>query len=209
MKRIAALLLMFFMVIPQVAFADSMDLAIKGGDNVKAGETFEITVSYSAADIDWVDGQLKYDTSVLSYIYGGSSSGDGSIVSLKEASDNGKEITFRLKFKAIASGTSDLSVETSEAYDFNGRLLNFPQAQKSVKVEEKEEITSEDDEEEKEETEVSEEDEPETEEAEDIEDVDRNVGPLNFYLICGTAIAAFLLVILLCIAARRKRRNKR
>lgn len=211
MKRLAAVLLILCMVIPQAASADSMDVSIKGGKNVKAGDTFVITVSYSASDIDWVDGELTYDTSVLSYVSGGTSSGDGGIVSLKEASDNGTDIIFKVKFKAKGSGSAALSVGTNEAYDFSGRALDLSEASKTVKIEEQTEIAPDDEEEEtlEGEPEASDEETDEDEEEASIEDVDRNVGPLNFYLICGTAIAAFLLVILLCIAARRKRRNKR
>ena len=58
---------------PRVFAASTV--SISGGDQVKGGETFTVTVTYSGAQIGSVNGSMTYDTNKLNYLSGGSSNG--------------------------------------------------------------------------------------------------------------------------------------
>ena len=133
-KVIAFVVVLAFMIpllTPRV-FADS-SVSISGGDNVKTGDTFTVTVTYSGGNVGRVDGQLTYDTDRISYLSGGSSSGDSGYVQLKEAGTSGS-IIFNLKFQAVSEGSVTLDVSTNEAYDLNEASINCPSDSKSLTI---------------------------------------------------------------------------
>ena len=61
----------------------SPGVTITGGDDVKGGETFTVTVKFSGGDIGRVEGSLTYDTDRLTYISGGTSSGNSGYIQLQ------------------------------------------------------------------------------------------------------------------------------
>lgn len=115
---------------PRVFAASTV--SISGGDQVKGGETFTVTVTYSGSQIGSVNGSMTYDTSKLNYLSGGSSSGNTGYIQLREMGSG--SISFQIKFQAIGDGSTTLKVDTSEMYDTSDNALDTPSASKTVKV---------------------------------------------------------------------------
>ncbi len=115
---------------PRVFAASSV--TISGGDQVKGGETFTVTVTYSGSQIGSVNGGMTYDTSKLNYLSGGSSSGNTGYIQLREMGNG--SISFQIRFQAIGDGSTTLNVSTSEMYDTSDNPLDTPSASKTVKV---------------------------------------------------------------------------
>lgn len=117
-------------ITPEIFAASKV--SITGGDNVKAGETFVLTVAYTGGgEVGRVDGQLEYDTDSLSYISGGDSTGDTGYVQLNEAGIDGI-ITFSVKFKALNGGSTNVKVSTNNMYDLDERAMDTPSTSKSI-----------------------------------------------------------------------------
>ena len=102
-------------------------------NNLSAGETFTVKVTYGGEQIGRVDGQLIYDTSKLEYISGGTSEGDTGYVQLKLAGTDGT-ISFDLKFKALEEGNTSLDITTNEIYDFAEIPLDTPSLTKDITI---------------------------------------------------------------------------
>ncbi|NLD20278.1 MAG: hypothetical protein GX663_08570 [Clostridiales bacterium] len=141
---VVVLAFMIPMLTPRV-FAAS-NIAINGGENVKGGEKFTVTVVFSGDSIGRVDGQMLFDTSKLTYLSGGSSSGNTGYIQLKKAGTGG-DITFSIKFQAVSGGSTNLEVTVNEMYDINESYLEPPAASKAITIsgdaEEEELITEE------------------------------------------------------------------
>lgn len=120
-----------FMALSDTYAASSV--SISGGDNVNGGEVFTITVTFDGEDIGRVVGDITYDTELLSYISGGSSSGNVGYVELKNAG-TGEPLTFNLKFQALKEGSTEVTVSASEMYDLGEGYMDTPSAQKTVMI---------------------------------------------------------------------------
>lgn len=132
-KFIALIVVMAFLIpvmTPKV-FASS-DISISGGDGVKGGETFTVTVTYGGGNIGRVNGQMTYDTNKLTYISGGSSSGNAGIIELKDFGNG--TVTFKIKFQAVAEGSTELNVTTYEMYSENDEYLDNPSGTKTINI---------------------------------------------------------------------------
>ena len=133
-RAIVLIVVMAFMIpllTPKVFAASG--ISITGGDSVNGGETFTITVEFTGDYIGRVDGQLTYDTDKLSYISGGSSSGNSGYVQLKKAG-TGEKLVFNLKFQAVSDGSTEVSVSTNEVYDLDERELEQMSASRSINI---------------------------------------------------------------------------
>lgn len=120
-RIITAVVLLVSLMAPQ-AFADAT-VDMSGGDNVKGGDTFYVAVTFGGGDVGRVDAQLTYDTNKLSYISGGTSSGDVGYVNLNKAGSGGS-VTFNIKFQALKDGQTTLSLTTYEMYDLNEQYMS-------------------------------------------------------------------------------------
>ena len=123
------------MVVPIVSpsvFAAS-SVTISGGDSVKGGDTFTVAVTFGGGSVGRVDGQLTYDTDKLTYISGGSSSGNSGYIQLKSAGTDGS-ITFNIQFQAIAEGDTVLEVTTNDMYDLDERSMDTVSGSKTVSI---------------------------------------------------------------------------
>ena len=98
---------------PEVFAASSV--TISGGDSVKGGDSFTVAVTFGGGSVGRVDGQLTYDTDKLTYISGGSSSGNTGYIQLKKAGIDGS-VTFNIEFQAVSDGSTSLEVTTNEIY---------------------------------------------------------------------------------------------
>ena len=115
------------------AWAAEGSAGIDAASEVTKGETFTVTVTYSGDYLGRVRGMMKYDTSVLKYLSGGSSKGNGGAVELKRSGDGGN-ITFSVKFKAVGKGNCRLSLKTYDMYDLDEMDMGNPKASASVRV---------------------------------------------------------------------------
>lgn len=123
------------MVVPIVSprvFAAS-SVTISGGDSVKGGDTFTVAVTFGGGSVGRVDGQLTYDTDKLTYISGGSSSGNSGYIQLKSAGTDGS-ITFNIQFQAIAEGNTVLEVTTNDMYDLDERSMDTVSGSKTISI---------------------------------------------------------------------------
>lgn len=133
-KLITLIILCMIAAVPYSAFAASLDLRAETDSGIAAGDSFTLTVSYSSDYLDSVKAEVRYDTGQLEYISGGSSTGDGGVVSLKGNSDDGRALTFKLKFKALKQGAASLAVTTEEAYDLDGKAMNTPYVTRNINI---------------------------------------------------------------------------
>lgn len=199
-KRITVLILAAIIIIPTVSVNTyaSSTVDISGGDSVKGGEVFTVTVTFDGEDIGRVVGDITYDTDMLSYISGGSSSGNVGYVELRNAG-TGEPLTFNLKFQALKEGSTELTVSASEMYDLGEGYMDTPSAAKTITIsgdaaedEIIEETTEPDDTAAEENNDVDEKDDmTETESAAD------NSGSLAKYIMYGIGGLVALLVIML------------
>ena len=133
---LALLLAAMVTVMPLAAddvWASEGSASIDAASQVTKGDTFTVTVRYSGDNLGRVRGMMKYKTSVLEYISGGSSEGNGVAVELKGSSDGG-DITFSVKFKAVGKGQTKLTLRTSDMYDMDEMDMGNPAASTAVKV---------------------------------------------------------------------------
>lgn len=134
LRKIMAVIVVIAFLLPILtpeAFAAS-SVSISGGDSVKGGDTFTLTVTYSGDNIGRVDGQMTYDTDKLTYISGGSSSGNTGYIQLKEFGSG--SITFNVKFQAVSEGSTEVKVSTNEMYSMDDEYLDNPSGSKTVNI---------------------------------------------------------------------------
>lgn len=134
-KKLAVLMLTAMIIVPAASVNTyaSSSVDISGGESVKGGEVFTVTVTFDGDDIGRVVGDVTYDTDMLSYISGGSSSGNVGYVELRNAG-TGEPLTFNLKFQALKEGSTELTVSASEMYDLGEGYMDTPSAAKTITI---------------------------------------------------------------------------
>ncbi|MDO5414623.1 MAG: hypothetical protein Q4F78_04070 [Bacillota bacterium] len=135
-KKIITISMAAVMLLPLITVQSSAasSVIISGGDSVKGGDTFYVSVTFNGSDIGRVDAGLSYDTDKLTYISGGTSQGNSGYVQLKLAG-TGEAITFNLKFQALQEGKTSVDVQTYEMYDLNERYLSdAPSGSKTINI---------------------------------------------------------------------------
>ncbi len=192
------------------AFAD-VNISVKGASDLEKGAGYTVTVVFSGDDIGRVDGQASYDTSKLSYVSGGSSNGDNGLIELKGAG-TGEDISFKLKFKAVGSGSTSIDITTNGVYDLEEEMIGTPSSSQQVTIAE-EDVTTETSAEETSETEESSatEESSQAEESEpaDESSADQSHGlPGILLILAGVAAAALLALIILIIVSLHKKKNR-
>lgn len=139
-KKITVFLLLIALLCPvspaAVFGAGGASVSISGDKAVKEGEVLTVTVTYKGSSLGYVNGHLIYDTDRLEYLSGGSSQGNAGLVQLKAyADDAGGRLSFPVKFRAVGSGSTDLSLETLESQNLDGdQDMGTPSANMTVKV---------------------------------------------------------------------------
>ena len=123
--------IMIPLMMPQVFAASSITISCK--DEIKGGDTFTVAVTIGGGDVGRVDAQLTYDTDMMSYISGGSSSGNTGYVQLKDAGTSGG-IVFNLEFQAVKEGNAMLDVSINEIYDLDEQEMETSSASKSISI---------------------------------------------------------------------------
>ena len=136
LKRLIVLIAVLALVIPLISprvFAAS-SVTLSGGDDVKGGDTFTVAVTFGGGNIGRVDASLTYDTDKLTYISGGSSTGNSGYIQLSSGGTDGS-VTFNIEFQAISEGDTVLEVTTRELYDLNEAYIGeTPSASKTVSI---------------------------------------------------------------------------
>jgi len=196
LKRLAVMILALMVIIPSaspVSAATSVDIA--GGDEVTGGETFTVTVTYSGDEVGRVVAGMTYDTSMLTYISGGSSAGNTGYISLKNAG-TGEALSFQIKFQALKEGETTVTVTTRELYDLAEQYLDNPSASKNITISgnaAEDEMVA-----------------PEMPEEEDVTPdsigVDEKEDQTNFTMVLaiGAAVVAVLIVLIAVLIRRKK-----
>lgn len=128
---VVAAAIMIPLMMPQVFAASTITISSK--DEIKGGDTFTVSVTIGGGDVGRVDAQLTYDTDMLSYISGGSSSGNTGYVQLKDAGTSGG-IVFNLEFQAVKAGNAILDVSINEIYDLDEQEMETASASKSISI---------------------------------------------------------------------------
>lgn len=117
------------------AFAAS-EASFSGITAVKAGENFDITLTfYSTDEISHVTTGVVYDSDVIEFVSGGGASGSGGRITL-DSSPNGdsSEVTVDLTFKGISDGTANIHLENCSIYSANAAVIGSPSAYINVTV---------------------------------------------------------------------------
>ncbi len=129
---VAVLALLIPVMSPKVFAASSV--TISTGNSVKGGDTFTVAVTFGGGSVGRVDASLSYDTDKLTYISGGSSSGNTGYIQLAQAGTDGS-VTFNIKFQAVTDGDTTLSVTTYEMYDLDESYMSEqPSATKTISI---------------------------------------------------------------------------
>ena len=119
-------------ITPQVFAASTVSIGCSS--SVKGGETFTVNVAFGGGSVGRVIAYMNYDASKISYISGGSSTGDTGYIQLNEAGIDGT-ISFELKFRALKDGDTTLEVITNEIYDLDKMILDDqPSASKTITI---------------------------------------------------------------------------
>lgn len=221
-KRISILIgavLLLSLLFPATAFGATASVSMKGAKSAGVGDTLTITVTYKGDALGYVNGQITYDTDKLEYLSGGSSQGDAGLVELKSyASDATGKLSFNVKFKAVGSGSTNLTLETLETQNLDGdQSMGNPSANRSLSIAAAQTQTTEStaaEETTAEETEVTQTTETSGAVAEDTQETDvsaaddgQNAGGVN-YVIVGV-VAAVILILIAIIAIALKRKGKK
>ena len=133
--KIAVLMLAVLIAVPAMTVPANAasTVSISGDSSAKGGEIFTVTVTFDGDSIGRVIGDITYDTEMLAYVSGGSSSGNVGYVELKKAG-TGEALVFDLKFQALKEGSTDITVSTSEMYDLNENFMDTPSATGTITV---------------------------------------------------------------------------
>lgn len=135
LKKIAVIIVAVLIIVPATTYNAhaSSNVSVTGGDNVKGGEVFTVTITFDGDNIGRVVGDITYDTDMLSYISGGSSSGNVGYVELKTAG-TGEPLKFEMEFQALTEGSTTLTVAASEMYDLNEGYMDTPSTTKTITI---------------------------------------------------------------------------
>ncbi len=134
MRKLFILTISLILVSAMTVCSHAADLNISFDENVKAGETFELTVTYQDENLDAVKGNIEYDDQMLEYVSGGASTGNGGIISIDSHSDDGKTISEKILFEAKTGGQTNIRVTTEECYDLDGNVLNNPWVEQKIVI---------------------------------------------------------------------------
>lgn len=192
MTGLVILLLTIFFTVPAAA---GSSVVISGSKSVNQGDSFTVTVTFKGDDIGRVDGQMTYDSSVLSYVSGGSSKGDNGYIELADAG-TGEELTFNLKFKASGEGTTSLKVTTQGVYNLEEEYIDAPSGAMQVSVDGNETESTAD--------ETQGQDITDNQDV-SIDDSSSENGSLNLVIIGAVCTAALVIIVLLLIRHSRRR----
>ncbi len=143
-KIIAVILCCVAVMISSAVFAHAeggtAQAAISVNSSVKVGSEFTVTVKFtSSTEMGSTEAMLKYDPKIIEFVSGSDAHGTSGAILLSRWCQNPTKgdntVSFSLKFKAKAAGSSSLSLTGIEVCDYaNGVPLNTVETSKSVQV---------------------------------------------------------------------------
>lgn len=101
--------------------------------NASVGDDVIVKVDVVGGSVGRAEAMLEYNTDMLSYVSGGSSSGDNGTVQLK-AAGTGEDLSFSLKYKAVGEGESRLEISSAQVYDLDEQLMDCDTSGADVKI---------------------------------------------------------------------------
>ena len=133
MKKILALLFMFVMFIPSV-YASSGKISISSSSTVVVGNTITVTVTLSSSSsLGAWEFDINYDSSYLQLT--SSTAENNGTYFVNYASGSGtKAKTYTLKFRALKSGNTNITVGSYDIYDFEKNSMSISRVNKSIKI---------------------------------------------------------------------------
>ena len=118
---IAVLILLMTSIFTETAFA-AATASISGGGNYKVGQTVTVNFTYGGVTYGTAKTTFRYNTSVLQFqscsaqVYNGTSG----VTTVSLVSGGSSTLGCTLTFKAIGTGSTSVTAETSELYDIDG-----------------------------------------------------------------------------------------
>lgn len=118
---IAVLILLVTSIFTETAFA-AATASISGGGNYKVGQTVTVNFTYGGVTYGTAKTTFRYNTSVLQFqscsaqVYNGTSG----VTTVSLVSGGSSTLGCTLTFKAIGTGSTSVTAETSELYDIDG-----------------------------------------------------------------------------------------
>ncbi len=109
---------------------------IEAPQSIAIGDVFTVTASFSSdSNIGSVKAGIDYNSDVIEFVSGDFANGGGGLCSINGWSESvGRTATFKLTFRAVGEGTSQLLITRSSVYSEDGDLLGSPVAAASVAV---------------------------------------------------------------------------
>lgn len=124
-------ILIIITLMPLNALAASASVSASS-TSVKVGDTVTINVTFSGKNIGAVDASFSYNSSVLQYVSGGGGTSNGKIILVTDDAGGSSSLSTSIKFKAVGSGSTNISISTLQIIDFDENSLGS--ASGSVKV---------------------------------------------------------------------------
>lgn len=118
------------------AFAANESASVKLPSQVKPGEQFTVTVTFtSSEDIGSVKSTIEYDSDIIEFVSGDFANGGGGLCIINGWPDEvGKSVSFDLTFKAVSKGSTQLLITSTLIYNDLGDLMGKPVAAVSIEV---------------------------------------------------------------------------
>lgn len=132
-KMMLIALLCALWLVPFSSYAEAGTVIISSDTSVEVGDTLTVTVKYAASSLGLIEGELRYDPDMLTYISGGTvGDPNAGVVTLSKEMKGEKEQLFTIRFKAVGSGSDFFLVNTFQLKDKENTDLGKPGA--SVKL---------------------------------------------------------------------------
>lgn len=136
MKKILALLLMIISLgifIPNVS-ASSGTISISSSSTVVVGNTVTVTVTLSSSTAlgAW-EFDINYDSSYLQ-LTSSTAEANGTYFVSYASNSSTKSKTYTLKFRALKSGSTNITVGSYDIYDWDGDNMSITRSNKSIKI---------------------------------------------------------------------------
>lgn len=127
-----AVLTFFLFTVSEKAFAEQ-SAVLSAPDVVRNGESFDITLTFSADDnIGWFETNIIYDSKLLEYTGGSANGGEGNLHLRSFSESSVKAVTEKLTFKALGTGMPEISLLNCSVFSPDGVPMFTPSA--SVKL---------------------------------------------------------------------------
>lgn len=133
MLALILLLAAFFVLTPSPVFGAG-SVIIATDTSLEVGQSFTVTVKYTAESIGRIKGELRYDPDMLEYISGGSSGQSAGIVQLSTGLSGETSYAYYVRFKVVGPGKNFFLVNTFEFVNGDEEDLGNPGASVAIQA---------------------------------------------------------------------------